>query len=193
MVIVLVFVAFSSGVLSAQFFSLRIISNEPLISNEPSWDFRAKKGIDWFQKWNETYKWSQEQNGGLVEKQAEISNNYAPYDEVNVQAAVNVGLYWDANCSVPVSFLDWGTISQGSVKNITIFIRNEGNAPSSLFLKATNWNPVNASDFLVLSWDYSNYLVYPRQTIKVLLTLAVASFVDGIDDFSFDLVISFNG
>lgn len=77
--------------------------------------------------------------------------------------------------------------------NMTVFIRNEGDDPSTLFLKATNWNPLKASDFMVLNWDYNNYLIHPRQTIKAMLTLSVASVAEGITGFSFDVIIGVNG
>jgi hypothetical protein len=110
-----------------------------------------------------------------------------------MQVAVGVGVYWDANCSFPVSSLDWGSVFPGSVTNMTVFIRNEGDAPSTLFLKAANWSPVNASNFLALNWDYNNSVVYSRQTIKVVLTFSVASVAEGIKDFSFDVIIGING
>jgi hypothetical protein len=110
-----------------------------------------------------------------------------------MQVAVGVGVYWDVNCSVPVSSLDWGSVFPGSVKNITVFIRNEGDEPSTLFLRATNWSPLNASNFMVLNWDCSNPVVYSRQTFKAVLTLSVASVAEGIKDFSFDVIIGVNG
>ena len=73
---------------------------------------------------------------------------------------VYVGVCRDVNCSFPIYFLNWGNVFSGSVKNVTVFIRNEGDGPT-MFLNAANWNPLNASYFMVLNWDYSNYLVYP--------------------------------
>jgi len=103
-----------------------------------------------------------------------------------------VGVYWDANCTNPVSSLDWGSVESNSVKNKTVFIRNEGNQPSSLFLNATNWNPSKASEYLTLTWDYNGYILYPHQTTRVTLTLFIASTIEGIEDFTFDIIIGVN-
>jgi len=106
---------------------------------------------------------------------------------------VGVGVYWDANCSSPVNYVDWGSVEPGSVKNVTVFIRNEGNEPSTLFLNTTNWNPQNASDFIKLNWDYNEYIIYPQQTTRVMLMLSVATITTKIKDFNFDIIIGVNG
>jgi len=124
---------------------------------------------------------------------AQFSSSRTIGSRGTMQVAVGVGVYWDVNCSVPVSSLDWGSVFPGSVKNITVFIRNEGDEPSTLFLRATNWSPLKASNFMVLNWDYSNPVVYSRQTFKVVLTLSVASVAEGVKDFSFDVIIGVNG
>jgi len=106
---------------------------------------------------------------------------------------IGVGVYWDANCSSPVYSLDWGSVEPGSIKNQTVFIRNEGNEPSTLFLNTTNWNPPDASDFIELNWDYNGYIVRPQATTEVTLTLSVAPVTEGVKDFSFDIIIGVNG
>jgi len=103
-----------------------------------------------------------------------------------------VGVYWDANCSSPVYSLDWGSVEPGSIKNQTVFIRNEGNEPSTLFLNTTNWNPPNALDFIKLNWDYNGYIIDPQETTEVTLTLFVAPVTEGLKDFNFDIIIGVN-
>jgi len=105
---------------------------------------------------------------------------------------VGVGVYWDANCTSPVYSVDWGSMEPGSVRNVTFFIRNEGNEPALLFLATDNWNPPNASAFITLNWDYIGDLIYPHQTIMVTLTLSIALITDGMKGFSFDIIIGVN-
>jgi len=105
---------------------------------------------------------------------------------------VGVGVYLDANCGNPVYSLDWGSVEPDSIKNQTVFIRNEGNAASTLFLNTTNWNPLNASDFIELNWDYNGYIIYPQETTEVTLTLFVAPVTEGVKDFNFDIIIGVN-
>jgi hypothetical protein len=106
---------------------------------------------------------------------------------------VGVGVYWDANCSSPVYSLDWGLLEPGSEKNIATIIRNEGDAPSSLFLNTTNWSPIEASNYITLSWDYDGHILYPNQTTTVTLTLSIDPITEGIKDFTFDIIIGVNG
>jgi len=108
---------------------------------------------------------------------------------------VDVGVYWDANCtsSSSVDYVDWGSLEPGLVRNVTVFIRNEGNEPSTLFLNTTNWHPSNASDFITLNWDYNGYIINPQDyPTKVTLTLSVASTIEEVKDFSFDIIIGVN-
>ena len=104
-----------------------------------------------------------------------------------------VGVYWDQNCTSSVHSFDWGIVEPDSLKNATVFVRNEGNGASSLFLAADNWSTSNASDFISLNWDYSGYTLLPNQVTKVVLTLFIASNIEGVKDFTFDIIIGVNG
>ena len=111
------------------------------------------------------------------------------FSSMGTVKAVGVGVYWDSACSGRVSVLDWGLVEPGSVENVTVFIRNEGNAVVSLSLNTTNWNPSNASDFIALGWDYGRQAVDPNEVVQVALFLSVSSRVEGITTFSFDVLI----
>jgi hypothetical protein len=102
---------------------------------------------------------------------------------------INVGIYWDENCSSTVSFIDWGTIEPGSIKNVSVFIRNEGTHAASLFLSTDNWNPSNASWFITLGWDYDGQTFEPFEILLVTLILQVSPDIEGIKSFSFDIII----
>jgi hypothetical protein len=103
--------------------------------------------------------------------------------------AVGVGVYWDSDCASPVAYLDWGSVEPNSTKKATVFIRNEGNEPLLLFLNSTNWVPADASDVILLSWDYLGEPLYLQQTIRVNLTLSIAPVTEEIEDFTFDIII----
>ena len=99
-----------------------------------------------------------------------------------------VGVFQDANCSVPVKYLDWGTLEPGSAKNVTLHIRNEGNYPATIILATGNWKPVNASNYMALTWNYDGKAVSPMEHIEVILTFSLSSAVIDIADFSFDVI-----
>jgi hypothetical protein len=107
--------------------------------------------------------------------------------------AVGVGVFWDSNCTNSVSFIDWGMVEPGSMNNVTVYVRNEGNVAASLSLATENWNPSSASDYLTLSWNYDGQQLNPQEAIPVTLTLSVSSSVEGIESFSFDIIIRVSG
>jgi hypothetical protein len=100
-----------------------------------------------------------------------------------------VGVYQNANCSIPVTNLDWGTLEPGTAENITLYIRNEGNHAANLSMMVNNWNPINASTYMALNWNYSGQTLSPAESIAVTLTLSVSSAARNVVDFSFDVII----
>jgi len=102
---------------------------------------------------------------------------------------IGVGTYWDANCSDSVFSLDWGIVEPGSSKNITICIRNEGNADMVLSLNTSNWIPPDASRYITLSWDYDGQPIHPNEVIQVTLTIETSATLGDINTFTFDVQI----
>jgi len=107
--------------------------------------------------------------------------------------AIGVGVYWNNECTDPLSSIDWGILEPGSSKNVTCYIRNEGNSVSTLSMYASNWSPSNASDYLTLSWDYGGQSINPDDVVQVTFTLSVDASIDGITSFSFDITIVGSG
>jgi len=102
---------------------------------------------------------------------------------------VGVGIYKDINFTVSVTEIDWGIIEPGESKNFSAYIVNESNVPLTLTIRTENWNPMNASSFMTLSWDYNGTQIGVGGSVPVTLTLQVAQTVSGIESFSFDIVI----
>ncbi|UCE16340.1 MAG: hypothetical protein JSV12_01615 [Candidatus Bathyarchaeota archaeon] len=104
--------------------------------------------------------------------------------------AINVGVYSDIACTNELTTLEWGTISPGNSENITIYLKNTGNSQITLSMTRTNWTPVNANGPITLSWDKENADLNPNQETATTLTLSISESIDGITDFSFDVVIT---
>ena len=92
-----------------------------------------------------------------------------------------------------VSSIEWDMLDPGSVMNKELYVKNLGNVPITLYLETENWNPANASDYISLSWDYSGEAIDPDVCVHVTLTLSVSSDIEGIADYSFDMVITGTG
>jgi len=106
---------------------------------------------------------------------------------------IGVGVYSDSSCSSKVSSIDWGTAEPGSVKTVTVYIRNEGNAAITLSMSTTNWSPSTAPNYISLNWNYGGQTINPNGVIPVTLTLSVSSSITGISSFTFDIVITASG
>ena len=103
---------------------------------------------------------------------------------------LGVGIYWDQACTNRTLSLDWGAIEAGSNKTLTVYIKNEGNSPASLWLESSNWTPSAASGYISLNWNYSGQVLSIDQVIPLKLTLTVDPIISGISNFSFDITIT---
>jgi hypothetical protein len=104
-----------------------------------------------------------------------------------------VNAYSDEACTNPVTSIDWGTLSVGGTKNVTIYVRNEVSDPVTLE-KTVTWYTANASTYITLSWDYKSQTLTASSVIRLVLTLAVALNIPAsIREFSFDLTITATG
>jgi hypothetical protein len=104
--------------------------------------------------------------------------------------AYGVGIYWDSTCNEAVTSLDWGIAEPGLTQNVAFYLRNEGNAPITIYLDTENWSPQTAATYMTLSWDYNGASINPDQVIQVTLTLSISSSIEGITNFAFDIIIS---
>jgi hypothetical protein len=106
---------------------------------------------------------------------------------------VGVGVYWDSACTNQTSSINWGIFEPGSNKTVSIYVKNEGNTVVTLSKTVQNWNPVNAANYITLSWNYANQTLNVNQVLQVNLILAVSPSVSGITSFSFDTTIIASG
>ena len=102
---------------------------------------------------------------------------------------IGVSVYSDIQCSSQLTSLEWGTLEPGGTQTETCYIRNIGNSPATLSMYASNWNPSNAGNYLILSWDYNGQPINPDTAVKITFTLSVDANIDGIASFSFDITI----
>lgn len=104
--------------------------------------------------------------------------------------AVGVGVYWDQACTQNVTSINWGLVEPGSSENVTVYIRNEGNAPATFSMSTSGWNPAEAATYITLRWDYNGQTVSKQAVIAVKFTLSVSSDIVGITDFSHDIIVT---
>lgn len=116
---------------------------------------------------------------------------------VNLQHPPDIAIYQDSNCTIPVSYIDWGSLEPGLTRKTTMYICNEGTEEVGLLVEAANWEPANISSYLNLTWNYNGVALFPSKTIEVTLTLSSSSSPDfteylvayDVREFSFDIII----
>jgi hypothetical protein len=120
------------------------------------------------------------------------TGGYAPPGEES-----GLGIYEDPNMTIPVTVIDWGTITPYSVvsKNKNLYFVNLRDNPIKMNLSAQNWKPEQISRYMWLIWNYNNlplrkmnvtlitFMLYVNGTIKEIVPS------NGILEFSFDIVI----
>jgi len=62
-----------------------------------------------------------------------------------------------------------------------------------LSMYTSNWSPLNASDYMILSWDYGGQSIGVGEVVRVTFTLSVDASIEGITSFSFDITIVGSG
>jgi len=102
---------------------------------------------------------------------------------------ISVGIYWNANCISNISSIDWGIIEPGSSKNMTIYVRNEGDAEMVLSFNTTNWTPPDASQHISISWDHDGRSIRPNEVIGVTMAITIWTTIGNIKSHAFDLQI----
>jgi len=106
---------------------------------------------------------------------------------------IGVDIYKDINFTVAVTQIDWGIVEPGKSKNFSAYIVNRSNVPITLGMTTESWNPVSASDFIILTWTYDGAEIRVNGYILVTFALSVDHAISGIDGFSFTIVIVGSG
>lgn len=104
--------------------------------------------------------------------------------------AVGVGVYWDANATVPVSEIDWGELRPGDLAGVTTYIKNTRSTNITLALNTSTWDPPEASVYFSLEWNYTGGVLRAETVIPVQLTLYVSLDIRDVTAFSFDILVT---
>ena len=101
----------------------------------------------------------------------------------------SIEVYSDPECTTPLSQINWGTLNAGDTPTQTTYIKNTGNTQLQVNITTANWTPIQAPTYITLTSDFNEFSLTPDSTQKATLTLTVSSSIQGITDFSFDIVV----
>jgi hypothetical protein len=109
-------------------------------------------------------------------------------------SAVNVGVYTDSACTINCTSITAGTITPGTSKTFTVYVKNTGNVPVTLSMETSGWSPSSANGPITLTWNRGNYNLAAGATVSATLTLTVSSSIStSITSFSFNVAITGTG
>lgn len=105
-----------------------------------------------------------------------------------VEKPAYIGVYWDDNCISGVYSIDWGVVSLGEIREVGVYVRNEGYTTLFLALRTANWDPETAYRYLRFSWSSDEEEIHVGQVVRVVQSLHVSPSTRGIPAFSFDII-----
>jgi len=126
--------------------------------------------------------------GFIIVNVRSIYQTSSTISSVGTFKAIGVGVYWNNSLTNRVTEINWGLLEPGDKKSFTIYISNEGNAPLTLSMSTSNWNPSSAVNYLTLTWSNTGQTINAGVTAQLTLTLTVSESVSGINSFNFDII-----
>lgn len=103
--------------------------------------------------------------------------------------ALGLEVFADAECTLTVSEIDWGTIPQGGTSSVTLYLRPKGTVPCNFSVATELYDPPEAKEFITLTWNYDNRTVQPNEVVAVTLTCHIDTDTWGIYDFAFNVLL----
>jgi len=103
---------------------------------------------------------------------------------------VNVGVYLDEQCTQNCTSINWGGVYPDDAINRTVYVKNTGAVPITLSITDGNWDPIDASDYLTLTWDKQGEVLEVDNSVPANLTLSVASDTGDLTAFNFNIIIT---
>ena len=107
---------------------------------------------------------------------------------------VNVGVYQNSGCTQSANAIDWGNLTAGANKTVSLWVKNTGTSTVTISMTNSSWSPSNATSGLSLTWNQEKKTLTAQQVVQANLTLAVSPNVDSsLSSFSFNIIISGTG
>ena len=106
---------------------------------------------------------------------------------------LTLGVYSNEACTRVLEEVAWGSLEPGSSKTVVVYLKNEGNVAMFLRMRTSGWDPVEAEQYITLSWNLEGVTVQPDKVGVAELTLHVAPMIRDIEAFSFSIEFSASG
>jgi len=119
-----------------------------------------------------------------------VLRSFSPVSNASaVLASSSIGVYWDWAATRLVTSINWGNVTPGSEKQVTVYAKNLGTEALILSMSTSTWNPSYASLSIFLCWDYNGKQIEAGKVVKIVLKLIVSNTIKDVNVFSFNINI----
>lgn len=114
-----------------------------------------------------------------------------PVSSTGAIKTIGVEVYKNAACTDPLTVIDWGFVENGTSPTYHFYVKNSGNFQSTLSMSvsASSWSPSVAANYITVSWN-GDGILNAGSSVEVVMTLTIASNVNGLTNFSFTATIT---
>ena len=109
---------------------------------------------------------------------------------------IDIGLYWDEECTNPVTFIDFGMLAKGQSRYVTFWLKSYSTDKGRISWESANFNP--SSNGITECWERKvgrfryisnwNKKMKPGNLWEVNYTVQVAQDIQ-VDMYSWDLIV----
>ena len=117
------------------------------------------------------------------------NKNLTSYGSITVTA--QLGVYSDSACTIPLSTVNWGSLSPGGSTTKTLYIKNTGAGASlTLGMSTSSWSPSGVDQSITITWNKENTRLAPGESTAATLTLTVSQNIADTSNFSVQISIT---
>jgi len=105
-------------------------------------------------------------------------------------SAINLGVYSDSGCTVPLTSITFGTVTPGTQATQTLYVKNTGNIAENLTMTVNSWSPANAVTYLTLTWSPTSSTLAAGASTSATLTLTASSSAGALSTFNVNIAFT---
>lgn len=94
---------------------------------------------------------------------------------------------------IPVAYQrsrNWGTLEPGENKTIVVYVKNTGGDSITGSFVVQDWDPLLASAYISLEWDFGDTRLLPGRVRRTQFTLRVSKDIHDITNFYFTIIVT---
>jgi len=103
---------------------------------------------------------------------------------------IDIGVFWDVTCTQKCDNIDWGTLTPGQNKTVTVYVKNTGSGSITGSFNTSDWVPPLAADYISVIWNFGDKPLDPGRVRKTDFTLIVSRDIHDVTTFYFTITVT---